>query len=136
MATQLCLIEGTAAVAVRDSAHLRIAYDRTRDVSSAQLQRRRQEGKGIMLAVALAVVLVACAISTFVSNARHAEAQRAIGASEVQTIRVAPGDTLWKIAEQHEVPGTTTSDVIEWIKEYNGLSSSALVPGQSIVTPR
>lgn len=134
MATQLCLIEGTSAVAVRNNAHLRIAYDRSRDAADVRPQQR--ESKGIMLAVALASVLVACAISTFVSNARHAQAQRVISESEVQTIHVAPGDTIWKIAEQHEVPGTTTSDVIEWIKEYNGLSSSALVPGQSIVTPQ
>jgi hypothetical protein len=52
---------------------------------------------------------------------------------ELQYLTVAQGDTLWSLADDH-----ATGDPRDWIAEVvllNGLSSSALTPGQQIALP-
>ncbi|NTU71914.1 MAG: LysM peptidoglycan-binding domain-containing protein [Coriobacteriia bacterium] len=53
----------------------------------------------------------------------------------VQTVRVAPGDTLWSIAKSHPLPGMSTSQLAAAIATSNSLGSRVLVPGQRIAVP-
>ncbi len=132
-ATHSYSIDGTSALAPHRHEHLRLVYDSNRDCRTTSVGPAA--GYRHLLACTFVLLLIAGMISTVVDNARHAAAQSAISSGEVQTVCIAPGDTLWSIAEEHEIPGTSTEDVVEWIKKSNGLSSSALMPGQRLVIP-
>lgn len=52
------------------------------------------------------------------------------------TILVAPGDSLWSLAQSNPVPGLKEAETVELIRRLNGLSSSKLLAGSSIKVPR
>lgn len=43
--------------------------------------------------------------------------------------------TLWEIAAEHPVEGLSTAETVDVIREENGLSSSTLHAGQTLVVP-
>jgi LysM repeat protein len=45
------------------------------------------------------------------------------------------GDTLWAIAGDHSLPGEDIRHLIADIKEFSGMQSSALYPGQVLQIP-
>ena len=49
--------------------------------------------------------------------------------------RVVSGDTLWTIATEFTSPGEDVRASVALLRELNGLSSSALNPGQVLVVP-
>lgn len=51
------------------------------------------------------------------------------------TVRVASEQTLWELATRHRVPGATTAETIEIIKQVNGMTGSALRVGQTVQVP-
>jgi len=51
------------------------------------------------------------------------------------TVRVTSEQTLWELATQHKVPGATTAETIEIIKQVNGMTGSALRVGQTVQVP-
>lgn len=51
------------------------------------------------------------------------------------TIKVAAHETLWRIAQQHPVPGYTTAETVEAIRQANGLTTSALAQDQLLEVP-
>lgn len=53
----------------------------------------------------------------------------------VELIEVMPGDSLWGISEAHSVVGVSTEDVMSWIVEKNGLTSSMLYAGDTVMVP-
>ncbi|GAC1478385.1 MAG: hypothetical protein PVSMB9_00800 [Candidatus Dormibacteria bacterium] len=95
---------------VHDSAIL--AYARPR--------RRRGYGRVILLVAAL---LVASARLAYGSGSAHYD-----------TVVVAPGDSVWAIAQSH-YPGDPRSHV-DAILAANHLSSPGLTPGQSLLLPQ
>jgi LysM repeat protein len=62
-----------------------------------------------------------------------------VGEASTPTItmehRVAAGDTLWGLAEMFTSPGEDVRDSVALLRELNGLTSSALVPGQVLLIP-
>lgn len=50
-------------------------------------------------------------------------------------VSVAPGETLWSIAASIATPGQDVRDVIEVIKDLNGMSASAITAGQELILP-
>jgi len=48
---------------------------------------------------------------------------------------VLPGETLWSVAEGLAVPGEDVRDVVLHLEQLNGLSTSALEVGQTLVVP-
>ncbi|MFR8062226.1 MAG: LysM peptidoglycan-binding domain-containing protein, partial [Lancefieldella rimae] len=53
----------------------------------------------------------------------------------VETITVQPGDSLWKIAEDHNVSGVSTTDIVHYVQKINHISSDSLVSGQLLKIP-
>ncbi len=53
----------------------------------------------------------------------------------VETITVQPGDSLWKIAEDHNVSGVSTTDMVHYVQKINHISSDSLVSGQLLKIP-
>ena len=55
---------------------------------------------------------------------------------EEQSYTVRPGDTLWRLAEDHYGDtGADPREIVWEIERRNGLDGAALTPGQAIVLP-
>lgn len=50
-------------------------------------------------------------------------------------VSVAESGTLWGLAAEHPVSGLSTAETIDLIVEENGLTSSVLHAGQTVVVP-
>lgn len=55
--------------------------------------------------------------------------------SEEIVISVDNGDTLWQIARNHKKDSIDTRQAVHYILERNGLSSSAVKSGQTLILP-
>lgn len=55
--------------------------------------------------------------------------------NELSTFVVRPGDTLWEIAVDHKPRGKDTRVYVEAIKRINGLSSSGIQAGDTLILP-
>lgn len=55
--------------------------------------------------------------------------------SSTETHVVEPGDTLWTIAQSVDAKHDTRA-VVDEIERLNGLGTSEIYPGQSLVVPR
>ncbi|GGO07334.1 LysM peptidoglycan-binding domain-containing protein [Saccharibacillus kuerlensis] len=55
--------------------------------------------------------------------------------TEVRSVIVSPGDTLWSIAESNKPKGTDTRIFISGIKQKNGLSGSHINTGDELLLP-
>ncbi|GAB7006266.1 LysM peptidoglycan-binding domain-containing protein [Nocardioides sp. AN3] len=92
--------------------------------STLRLTRR---GRMVVFLVGFMVALVAGFVLAGGSTAsEHSES--------TTTIQVGPGETLWDIAQSVAVKGHT-ADMVEHIKELNGLKGSALQAGEELRVP-
>ena len=55
--------------------------------------------------------------------------------SNVRTIRVEPGQTMWSIARSNPVPGLTTQQTVELIARTNNLECGAVAAQTSLKVP-
>lgn len=95
--------------------------------SGLRLTRR---GRLVLVAlVAFVVVVVALAGAASVSAVTSAPEGPATA-----TVVVAPGQTLWEVAEE-VAPDEDPRDVIAAIAELNDLPGSIVAPGQSLIVP-
>lgn len=51
------------------------------------------------------------------------------------TVTVYPGDTLWKIASEHNMGESDIRKAIYKIRKLNNLKSAVIMPGQELVIP-
>lgn len=51
------------------------------------------------------------------------------------SISVGHTGTLWEIAAEHGVEGLSTAETVDLIRKENGLSSSTLYSGQTLIVP-
>ena len=79
-----------------------------------------------------AVLLVASLLMDTVAASGRASAFAQVG---TEAVTVMPGDSLWSLAEEHPVDGASTAEVVDFISQENGLSSSSLSIGQSVYVP-
>ncbi|GLU48026.1 LysM peptidoglycan-binding domain-containing protein [Nocardiopsis ansamitocini] len=87
---------------------------------------------GSVAATAFAFTVLA-AVALGASSA-GASTESLFGLAESSTVVVGEGDTLWDIAQRvrpFEDPRRTVQDIVD----LNGLSGSALEPGQELVLP-
>jgi hypothetical protein len=102
--------------------------------SSVQERELRSRVRGLIIVAAMvcAVSLAGIGIS---GAAQSSQRNEALGQAQVATVSVASGDTVWSIAESHPVQGVSTSDLVQWISERNGLGGSPLSVGQQLQIP-
>lgn len=86
---------------------------------------------GVALFVALAAALLTA--QAFVRTAAHDAAAAAV---EQTTVTVSAGDTLWGIAQEHPVAGLSSRQVIDLVKEWNGLDTGLIQTGMQLTVPR
>jgi hypothetical protein len=92
--------------------------------STVRLTRR---GRAVVFLVGLAVAMVAGFVLAAGSTAtEHSES--------TTVIQVGPGETLWDIARSVAVEGHT-ADMVDHIKQLNGLTGSALEVGEELRVP-
>ena len=75
------------------------------------------------------------ALISGVFASRQAAELRAIEAIEWQTVSVAQGDSLWKIAEARPVDGLGTDALVDAIMQRNGMTKGALMAGDDLQVP-
>lgn len=95
---------------------------------SAPLRLTRR-GRCVLATPLVGAVLAA---SLFVGGIGRAGTQ--VEPVAVSWVAVAPGDTLWGIA-QRAAPGQDPRDLIVRIRSLNNLSDSGLHPGQRLLVP-
>ncbi|WP_102337458.1 LysM peptidoglycan-binding domain-containing protein [Collinsella provencensis] len=89
-----------------------------------------------MFAVAIALTLICIlGIACGISYARFATQNAVLEETAQMEVKIQPGESLWNLAETHPINGLNTSETVEVIKNWNGLSSSMLHPGESLVVP-
>ncbi|MFC7405340.1 LysM peptidoglycan-binding domain-containing protein [Georgenia alba] len=86
-------------------------------------------------AVATLALLAAGSVSVAVGSWAALATQPA-GLGETATVTVAPGESLWSVAQAEADPGEDVRDVVARIAELNGLSSSGVHAGQQLQVPR
>lgn len=98
--------------------------------------RLRLTRRGRLVLVSIAAAPLVAAALWFGLNSGIAAADNHGGAPAVglRHVTVAPGDSLWQIAET-VAPHDDPRDVISAIVDLNDLRSSELVPGQSLAIP-
>ena len=59
----------------------------------------------------------------------------AVGQKETESVLVAPGDTLWEIADLFSPESVDLREVVQELVQLNGLESKVLRPGQVLQVP-
>lgn len=128
--------EGTAAIAMPSTSHLRLVYDCERDADPIARPKSEHPAASIhLLCAAVITVLLVGAIFTMHSNIKHRMVFSTIDTRQTECISVMPGDSLWSIASKCSVPGVSTYDLVDWLRQSNSLESSELNVGQVLVVP-
>ena len=52
-----------------------------------------------------------------------------------QSVMVTPGDTLWSLAEDYKMPGTSTRRFVKELKHINAMKKNDLKYGDFIIVP-
>ena len=92
--------------------------------------------RGRVALVALVSVPLVAAALWFGVNSGSAAAGNASATSmaELEHVTVTPGESLWQIAETI-APHDDPRDVVDALVDMNGLRSSVVTPGQTLVIP-
>jgi len=89
-----------------------------------------------LLLVGATAALSAALVHAGPSPARTTSTVPVVAAAPAEAaVVVLPGDTLWSIADETALPGQDVRDVVLRIEELNGLSSSALSVGDTLLVP-
>ena len=91
------------------------------------------QGARFMLCGA-AVILAVVLASLIVDPLRAVRVSAAIDALPTASVVVAPGDSLWGIAQECGVD-VATSDLVSWIQDRNGIEGGLITSGQTLVVP-
>lgn len=101
-------------------------------LSSAPMRITRR-GMAVLLvaAVAVGLLLLAVARASAPHGANGTGSMPANATSQVATVQVQPGDTLWSIA-QRVAPQRDPRQVVDRLRRLNQLRSVSLTPGQTL----
>lgn len=105
---------------------------------TARRSERQHDAKPLGLGVLLAGALVCLAVigGTYFAQAHSSQAvASALGQAQASERVVRDGESLWCIARECDVPGTSTRDVVDWIEAANSLDGGAVYAGQRILVP-
>ena len=131
------VVDGTSALKTEAQPRLYVV-DGGR-ASMSEQKARSNAGAGTFpffatIVFAAASLLIA-AIFISVDASRAASTADTLESTGIAYVVVAPGDTIWDLAESHKPSGTQTSDVVDWIRRENNLISSSLRIGQNLMVP-
>ncbi|MEF2967282.1 LysM peptidoglycan-binding domain-containing protein [Paenibacillus sp. M1] len=85
--------------------------------------------------ITFAVLLVVLTVTgTGVVTAFASSSENHSGTEEARIV-VVPGDTLWEIAVDHKPRGKDTRVYVEAIKRFNGLTTSDIKAGDTLILP-
>ena len=94
---------------------------------------RRTDATPAMSRLELAIVVL-LVLAVIAAAALSGTRGKTPSASSVR-IRVESGATLWTLAEQYPISGLTTEQTVDAIRSANGLDSSVLSAGMSLLVP-
>lgn len=80
---------------------------------------------------AMAIALVFCSVEHDQTRAQF----DLLDSSQTEIVSVMGGESLWSIADSCKPEGVSTDSVVRWIRQRNGLDSSLILAGQSLVVP-
>ncbi|MBT8250094.1 MAG: LysM peptidoglycan-binding domain-containing protein [Acidimicrobiia bacterium] len=101
-----------------------------------QQERRASKRSAGLVMVILRVLVLPLVIAAVLLMALAPASTAVDSATRVETYVVVSGDTLWDIAAGLTDPSGDVRATIDEIEDLNGLTSSALQPGQSLLIPR
>ncbi|GAA5114451.1 LysM peptidoglycan-binding domain-containing protein [Haloechinothrix salitolerans] len=104
----------------------------TRPAVSACMVRRPAVGWRVALAVAASVCAVTVGFGAVVGGLAGGVASAVPESTTV--VAVAPGESLWQLAERY-APGVDTSAVVARIEELNGVSTGEVTAGAVLSVP-
>ena len=110
---------------------LRPAETRRRQIAAAPAVPLRLTRRGRLVITLFVAALLAVGA---LLGAQTALAGSAVETPAVQTLTVAPGDTLWSIASSVPHQGDVRDTIAE-IRDLNALRSSELLVGQELLVP-
>lgn len=96
--------------------------------------RLTSRGRRVLSLLAAAPAVIALSIALVSGGAAIAGSDTGAPAGSFQTVTVAPGDSLWSIAERI-APAADPRDVVDAIARLNALDGGAIVAGQSLAIP-
>ncbi len=131
-------VNGTSALSYAPAARANFSvYEGGRSFRGDSLARRRPSRASILITSLVLSVFLAGSIALIsgVFASRQAAELRAIEAIEWQTVSVAQGDSLWKIAEARPVDGLGTDALVDAIMQRNGMTKGALMAGDDLQVP-
>lgn len=104
-----------------------------RHVPSRRFATRRGQATPWATSIGWALVIASVVLAVgLMPTLRDAGPGRTTAAIE---IRVGSTDTLWSIAASHRLPGQSTQQAVDAIREANGLRSATLQPGMALNVP-
>lgn len=132
------LTHGNLALAVEAPAPSRMDFtviDGGKKIDTRLVERPKHSAKAHLLAAMLLIAAIAVSI-TIAAGRSYLVRSAAIDSLEFENVTVEAGDSLWSIAERSAVPGLSTDELVQVVRDHNGLQTSTLQPGQVIAVPR
>ncbi len=133
-------VMSSCATSVSFPARRSVVRERPRALAPTGLRRLRGARRRSELPVRLtvrgrAVLVLLFAMLAFVAfGAGRASAGAGDAAPPVTYVTVAPGETLWAVAER-VVPGADPRDTVARLMEVNGVTPQSLRPGRRLAVP-
>jgi Tfp pilus assembly protein FimV len=91
-------------------------------------------GRRVLASMAAVPAAIALALALISGGAAIAASDSSAPVAGFQTVTVAPGDSLWSIAER-VAPGADPRDVVDAIARLNALDGGQIAAGQSLAIP-
>ena len=91
------------------------------------MRKRTMRRMGILFAIMLLPVFVVSA--TMLLGSDHSSRLK------MRAVTVAPGDTLWELAERYGPPDRDLRETVDGIYRANRMTSTRLVAGQRLLIP-
>lgn len=104
------------------------------DGGKPSVQGHTNPGFGAIAFVCISIAM-SVAIVMGISALNHASVAEASNAAQFQTVKVAEGESLWTLAEDHPVKGLSTQETSDLIRSKNHLKRTSLSAGASLKVP-
>lgn len=105
--------------------------------NSYHMERRREQNSRLLanrLIKVVVLVILLTATCTGVVSA-FASSDPVVDRTQLETVVVMPGDTLWEIALSHKPDSRDTRAYIKEIKDVNGMAISSIQAGEVLLLP-